>query len=80
MYGEYGERFFEAATMNVTSGMSIFMLALILVIGWLFTYKQHYVNVPVGQHKPNKVKWRSYKFLAKEGYISDMYVKYFKIF
>jgi len=80
LYGEHGIRFFEAATMNVTSGMSIFMLALILVIGWHFTYKQHYVNIPIGEHKPNKVKWRSYKFLAKEGYISDMYVKYFKIF
>jgi len=80
LYGEYGPLFYEVATLNVTGSMTIFMLGAIMVVGWLFTYKQHYVNVPVGKHKPNKAKWRFYKMLAKEGYISDMYVKYFKIF
>ena len=56
------------------------MLIFIIAIGLLFTYKQHNINVPIGKHTPNKSKWKYYKFLAKEGYISDMYVKYFKIF
>jgi NADH-quinone oxidoreductase subunit L len=80
MYGEYAERFYETATLNVSFGMSFFMLSAILIIGWIFTYKQHYVNIPIGEHEPNKLTWRYYKFLAKEGYISDLYVKYFKIF
>ena len=80
LYGEYGKRFFEVATENVNIIMSILMLTFILAIGLLFTYKQHNVNVPIGKKTPNKKKWRYYKFLAKEGYISDIYVKYFKIF
>jgi len=80
MYGVYAEQFYDAATLNVSFTMSFIMLSAILVIGWIFTYKQHYVDVPIGEHEPNKLKWRYYKFLAKEGYISDLYVKYFKIF
>ena len=80
LYGEYGKQFFAVATENVSILMSVIMLVFIISIGLLFTYKQHNVNVPVGKHTPNKTKWRYYKFLAKEGYISDMYVKYFKIF
>ncbi len=80
LYAEHALLFYEAATLHITFTMSIGMLALIMIVGWLFTYKQHYVNVPIGEHAPNKTKWRYYKLLAKEGYISDMYVKYFKIF
>ncbi|MCF6244199.1 MAG: hypothetical protein L3J43_04130 [Sulfurovum sp.] len=80
LYGEHGTLFYEAATLNVTMFMSIIMLTVIMIIGWMFTYRQHYVNVPVGKHTPSKEKWFFYKILAKEGYISDMYVKYFKIF
>ena len=80
LYGKHALRFYEVATLNVTITMSLIMLGIIMIIGWLFTYKQHYVDVPIGKHKPSKVKWRFYKMLAKEGYISDMYVKYFKIF
>ena len=80
LYGEHGQLFYKVATLNVTITMALIMLGLIMAVGWLFTYKQHYVNVPVGEHEPSKVKWRFYKMLAKEGYISDMYVKYFKIF
>ena len=80
LYGEHGALFYQAATLNVTMFMSIFMLAAIMIIGWMFTYRQHYVDVPVGKHTPSKKKWFLYKILAKEGYISDLYVKYFKIF
>jgi NADH-quinone oxidoreductase subunit L len=80
LYGEYAHEFYKVATLNVNVPMVMFMLTVIMSVGWLFTYKQHFVNVPVGKHIPNKRKWRYYKFLAKEGYISDMYVKYFKIF
>ncbi len=80
LYGEYALRLYEVATLHVSITMSLIMIGVIMVIGWLFTYKQHYVDAPVGEHEPNKTKWRFYKLLAKEGYISDMYVKYFKIF
>jgi NADH-quinone oxidoreductase subunit L len=80
LYGEYALLFYDAATLNVSFSMTVLMLAAIMIIGWYFTYKQHYVNIPIGEHTPNKTKWRFYKWLAKEGYISDIYVKYFKIF
>lgn len=80
LYGAHALLFYEAATLNVSFAMTILMLAAIMIIGWYFTYKQHYVDVPIGEHTPSKTKWRLYKLLAKEGYISDMYVKYFKIF
>ena len=80
LYGEHGKLFYEAATLNVSFSMTVLMLAAIMLVGWYFTYKQHYVDIPIGEHKPSKVKWRFYKMLAKEGYISDIYVKYFKIF
>lgn len=80
LYGEHALLFYEAATLNVTITMSLVMLGLIMIAGWFFTYKQHFVGIPIGEHKPAKTKWLFYKILAKEGYISDMYVKYFKIF
>lgn len=80
LYGTHSPLFYEVATLHVTGAMTLFLLVAIIVIGWYFTYKQHFVNVPLGEHKPNKFKWRIYKILAKEGYISDIYIKYFKIF
>jgi NADH-quinone oxidoreductase subunit L len=80
LYGEYALLFYEAATLHVSFAMTLLMLTAIMLVGWYFTYKQHYVNVPIGEHTPSKAKWRFYKLLAKEGYISDIYVKYFKIF
>ena len=80
LYGEHAHSFYKVATLNISMSMVTIMLGLILMIGWLFTYKQHYVDVPIGEHQPSKIKWRFYRLLAKEGYISDMYVKYFKIF
>ncbi len=80
LYGEHGLLFYEGATLHVTGSMTFLMLAVIMFIGWYFTYKQHFVGIPEGEHKPNKFKWRVYKILAKEGYISDLYIKYFKVF
>ncbi len=80
LYGKNGSLFYEVATLHVTGTMTLLMLIAIMIVGWYFTYKQHFVGIPIGEHKPNKSKWRIYKMLAKEGYISDMYVKYFKIF
>jgi len=80
LYGAAGLLLYEVATLHVTGTMTLVILGVIMFIGWYFTYKQHFVDVPLGEHKPNKFKWRMYKILAKEGYISDMYIKYFKIF
>ena len=80
LYGEYGVLFYDVATLHVTGTMTLLMLIAIMIIGWYFTYQQHFVGIPLGKHTPNRPKWRLYKLLAKEGYISDMYVKYFKIF
>jgi NADH-quinone oxidoreductase subunit L len=80
LYGEHSTLFYEKATLHVSGAMTLFMLTVVMFIGWYFTYKQHFVSIPEGEHKPNKFKWRVYKLLAKEGYISDIYIKYFKIF
>lgn len=80
LYGEHALLFYEAATLNVTIVMSLVMLAAIVIIGWLFMYKQHFVDIPKSQKKPNKTKWLFYRVLAKEAYFSDIFIKYFKIF
>jgi len=80
LYGKNGALFYEVATLHISGTLTLLMLIAIMIVGWYFTYKQHFVGIPIGKHKPNKSKWRIYKMLAKEGYISDMYVKYFKIF
>lgn len=80
LYGAEGLLLYEAATLNVTFTGALLLLGVIMAIGWLFTYKQHYVDVPIGKHTPSKSQWRFYKLLAKEGYISDWYIKYFKVF
>lgn len=80
LYGVHGLLFYEVATLHVSGTMTFIMLIAIMIVGWYFTYRQHFVGIPIGEHKPNKSKWRIYKMLAKEGYISDLYVKYFKIF
>lgn len=80
IYGDSSHLFYEIATLHVSGTMTLIMLGVIMLIGWYFTYKQHFVGIPIGEHKPNKFKWRVYKILAKEGYIYDMYIRYFKIF
>ncbi|HQT35779.1 MAG TPA: hypothetical protein PLA07_02220, partial [Sulfuricurvum sp.] len=57
--------------------MALVMLAAIMIVGWLFMYKQHFVDVPEAGNKPAKFKWLFYKFLAKEGYYFSL-LKIFK--
>ncbi len=73
IYGEHAALFYEAATLNVTMVMSIVMIAAIMIVGWLFMYKQHFVDVPQNQKRPNVLKWSLYKFLAKEGYFFKLF-------
>jgi len=68
LYGHDAALFYQAATLNVTMVMSFVMLAAIMIVGWLFMYRQHFVEVPESDNKPNSFKWSLYKFLAKEGY------------
>ena len=80
IYGDNALLFYEAATLNVTMVMSLVMLALIMIVGWLFMYKQHLVEIPGKQNKPNKLQWMFYKFLVKEGFIFHMFTKLSKAF
>lgn len=80
LYGDNALLFYEAATLNITMVMSLAMLALIMIVGWLFMYKQHLVDVPNKKIKPNKWQWLFYKFLVKEGYIFQMFTKLSKAF
>ncbi|MCH9813806.1 MAG: hypothetical protein K0U47_07660 [Epsilonproteobacteria bacterium] len=73
IYGEHALLFYQAATLNVTLISSLVLLAIIMIVGWLFMYKQHFVEIPDNDVKPNKIKWLFYKLLVKEGY-------YFEIF
>ncbi len=80
IYGENALLFYEAATLNVTMVMSLIMMALIMIVGWLFMYKQHFVSVGENKKKPNRLQWSFYKFLVKEGYFLDLYSKYLNVF
>lgn len=80
LYGEHALLFYEAATLNVTTVMSLVMLVAIMIVGWLFMYKQHFVDIPTDTNTPNKTKWLFYRVLAKEAYVSKFFIKYFKIF
>jgi NADH-quinone oxidoreductase subunit L len=73
LYGSNAKLFYEAATINVTLIGSLVVLTLIMVVGWLFIYKQHFVEVPDQGNKPSKMKWFIYKTLAKEGYFFDIF-------
>jgi len=76
IYGEDALLFYRAATLNMTTIISLVVLALIMIVGWLFMYKQHLIKTPESSDKPNYFKWLFYKFLVKEGY----YFSLFKIF
>jgi len=68
LYGHHAELFYKAATINVTMIMSFVMLGAIMIVGWYFMYKQHYISKANSEKQPNNMKWSFYKFLAKEGY------------
>ena len=72
LYGKDALLFYEAATLNVTLISALLVLALIMIAGWMFIYKLHFVEKP-DNGKSNKRKWLFYKLLVKEGY-------YFSIF
>lgn len=72
LYGSNALLFYKAATLNVTLISSIVVLTLIMVIGWFFMYRQHFVELPQSDIKPNKVKWLFYRIIAKEGYFFEI--------
>ncbi len=76
IYGDDALLFYKAATLNVTIVTSLIIVAAIMIIGWLFMYKQHLTDTPKAEFKPNNMKWLFYKFLVKEGH----YFSLFKIF
>ena len=79
IYGEHALKFYAAATLNVTMLMSMVSIAVIMIIGWIFMYKQHFK----GKSKsisPNRMQWLFYKLIAKEAYVSTFFIKYIKIF
>ncbi|MDF1875119.1 hypothetical protein JHD48_05180 [Sulfurimonas sp. SAG-AH-194-I05] len=67
LYHEHARLFYEAATLNITLLMAVIILVVITVVGWLFMYKQHFIDVE-GTQKASKIEWMFYRFLAKEGY------------
>ena len=79
IYGEHASLFYAAATLNVTMIMSMVSLAIIMIVGWIFMYKQHFANVPKSE-RPKKMQWFLYKVLAKEAFVSKFFIKYIKIF
>lgn len=72
-YGKDALLFYEAATMNITLITALLVVAFIMIIGWLFIYKQHFVDSVEHSSHPSKLQWSLYKILVKEGY-------YFEIF
>jgi len=73
LYGHDSLLFYKAATLNVTLVSALVVLSLVMIVGWLFIYKQHFITLPATKEKANKSKWSFYKLLVKEGY-------YFEIF
>lgn len=78
IYGDNALLFYQAATMNVTLLTSLALLALIMIVGWMFIYKQHLVDIPDDRNGPNHAKWLLYKFLAKEGFYFSLFKRYRK--
>jgi len=77
IYGHDALLFYKAATLNVTMVMSLAMVAIIMIIGWLFMYKQHLTDTPKAEYKSNKAKWKFYKFLVEEGHYFNLF-RFFK--
>ena len=73
IYGDDALLFYKAATLNVTTVMSLFMIAAIMIIGWFFMYKQHKVDLPDSDGSPNTLKWEFYRLLVKEGYFFSVF-------
>jgi len=76
IYGQDALLFYQAATSNITLVSSMVLLAVIMIVGWMFMYNQHLIDVPSDRNESNKLQWIFYRFLAKEGYFFSL----FKIF
>lgn len=72
LYQDDAVLFYKAATLNINMIMTLAVFAGIMIIGWLFMYKQHFVDVPKAGNKPGAFKWLLYSFLAKEGYFFSL--------
>ena len=79
IYGHNALLFYKAATLNVTMVMSLVMMAFIMIVGWLFMYRQHFVTVQ-SKNKPSRLQWLFYIFLVKEGYFLELLSKCSKVF
>jgi len=73
LYGKDALLFYEAASLNITFLILLVVFSFIMIIGGLFIYKQHVVDVAENRDSAHKSKWSFYKLLVKEGY-------YFEIF
>ena len=78
IYGANALLFYKAASLNVTLITSMIILAVIMIVGWLFIYSQHLMDQPGSEGKPSRLKWISYKFLAKEGYYFELFERFRK--
>ena len=78
IYGNDAQLFYRAATLNVTLLSSIVLLTLIMIVGWMFMYKQHLEDIPDDGEGHSNFKWLVYKFLAKEGYFFSLFKRYKK--
>ncbi len=78
IYGNDALLFYQAATLNVTMAMSLIVLALIMVVGWLFIYRKHLMDRPNRDKQPSRFTWSFYKFLAMEGYVFKLLRKFRK--
>jgi NADH-quinone oxidoreductase subunit L len=72
IYGHDALLFYQVATLNMTTVMSLVIIAAIMIIGWLFMYKQHLADLLDAEKKPNRLKWTFYKFLVHEGHYFNL--------
>jgi NADH-quinone oxidoreductase subunit L len=79
LYGEKALIFYEVASLNLSVAIGLLIMFLILALGWLYMYKQHFVDIETNGEKPNRLKWTFYKLIAKEAYFPYIFSK-FKIF
>jgi len=80
LYGEHAELFYRVASLNFSVIIALALLILILIVGWIYMYKQHFVDIEIDGEKPNKFKWVFYKILSREAYFPDIFMRFFKIF
>ena len=69
IYGEHALLFYQAATLNVTFAMAVIILIVILVVGWLFMYKQHFSETDKSVTVPDRARWAFYRTVAHEGFV-----------